>query len=111
MDKYFKECYVEKIYHFDGLKKINDMKEYSTMLYLVVNDDEPYKDQVKVSYSNEEDGQIIGVLSKDDGNVIYDIVKNGWKDIFKVVVLKINKDGGEDKTLKVVIKISDNNQK
>lgn len=111
MDKYFKECYVEKIYHFDGLEKLNDMNEYSTMLYLVANDDEPYKDQVKVSDSNKEDGQIIGVLSKDDGNVIYDIVKNGWKDIFKVVVLKINKDGGEDKTLKVVIKILDNNQK
>ena len=45
MDKYFKECYVEKIYHFDGLKKINDMKEYSTMLYLVVNDDEPQNEQ------------------------------------------------------------------
>ena len=50
---------------------------------------------------------VVGILMV-NGNIIYDIVKNGWKDIFKVVVLKINKDGGEDKTLKVVIKISDN---
>lgn len=105
MDKYFKECYVEKIYHFDGLESLKGIEEYS-LLYLVVDDKEPYKDQVKIVTEKDNKDKVIGVLSKDDSNLIYDIIKNGWTDVFKAVVIKINKDGGEDKTFKVVIKIA-----
>ena len=47
MSTYYKECYVEKLYHFDGIEKGEELK-IGERLSLVVMNEEPFKDQVKV---------------------------------------------------------------
>lgn len=127
MSTYYKECFIEKIYHFDNEVVLDKVKLYS-VLYLIVDGEEPFRDQVKIIYVPDEENDnenlkqgeenqeensgngdnkknVIGVLSKEDGKLLFDIVKNGWTNVFKAVVVKIDKDGGEDKTYKIVIKI------
>lgn len=103
MSTYYKECFIEKIYHFDNEAVLKDIQLY-TDLHLSVDNDEPFGDRVKIISEQNKD-KVIGVLSKEDGKLIYDIIKNGWIKVFKAVVVKIDKDGGEDKTYKIVIKI------
>lgn len=108
MSTYYKECYVEKLYHFDGIENWEELK-IGVRLSLVVMNEEPFKDQVKVKLELENECKVLGVISKDDGKLIYDIIKSGWDETFSAKVVNKDENGDEDKKIKIVISIEKKN--
>lgn len=102
MSTYYKECYVEKLYHFDGIENWEKLK-IGERLSLVVMNEEPFKDQVKVK--DKSGCKVFGVISKDDGKLIYDIISSGWNETFSAKVVNKDENGDEDKKIKIVISI------
>ena len=100
MSTYYKECYVEKLYHFDGIENWEELK-IGERLSLVVMNEEPFKDQVKVK--DKSGCKVFGVISKDDGKLIYDIIRSGWNKTFSAKVVNKDENGDEDKKIKIVI--------
>lgn len=101
-NKYFKECYLEKIFHYDALEVWDELK-IGKHLSLGFDDN-----KVILKYSNES---ILGELNTDDSKFIIDLVKQGWEEVFGVTISSIVEDASEDKRIKVVIYIKEGPQK
>lgn len=81
MNRYFFECFVEQIYHFEALdnellKKLEPGKDVAFVSKLGDKDDksDTYKNQVFVKFDNK----ILGVLSVEDGNKMLPFLHEGW---------------------------------
>ena len=85
MNRYFFECFVEQIYHFEALE--NDvwkkLKQYNNNVVfdlLSVEEDKSgtYKNQVLVKFENKK----LGVLSIEDSNKMLPFLQEGWNELF-----------------------------
>ena len=105
MNKYFKECFVEQLYHFEALDCWDKLK-VSTPCTLDVDKDE-FKGQVLVKFIDEKSDQkmCIGVLSKDDSAFLADVIGQGWNEVFEAVISQKEESASENKKIKVVIRI------
>ncbi len=101
-NKYFKECYLEKIFHYDALEVWDELK-IGQHLSLGFDDN-----KVILKYSNES---ILGELNTDDSKFIIDLVKQGWEEVFGVTISSIVEDASEDKRIKVVVYIKEGPEK
>lgn len=102
MKKYFKECYLEKIFHYDALELWDELK-IGKQLSLGFDDN-----KVILKYNNEN---ILGELNTDDSKFIIDLVKQGWQKAFVATISSIVEDASEDKRIKVVIYINEGPEK
>lgn len=101
MNKYFKECFVEQLYHFEALDCWNELKVSSSCTLDV--DKNEFKGQVLVKLKKEE--KCIGVLSKDDSVFLADVIGQGWNEAFEAVISQKEESASENKKIKVVIRI------
>lgn len=106
MGTYYKECFVEKIEHYDALEVWSELGT-GTKVSLGYDKDESV---IKVIYDKEDGPKSLGILSEDDAKNIMPILKEGWTNIFFGRVLFIGNEK-ENGRLKVVIYIVQKEQK
>lgn len=102
---FFKECFLQNIYHYDTLEIWEKLK-VGQPLFLDLNEKKIVLVYEKEK-ENEKEHKFVGELSDDDAKFIYDILKAGHKDVFEGFISYISKEtADENKRLKVVIKIT-----
>ena len=95
MDTYYKECYVEQVYHYNALKIWQDLKTGDNLD--LIYDGNHGKVEVK------KEGCCLGVLSEDDSKYILPFLKAGWTDVFLAQLCFKSENNSEDKRIKIVI--------
>ena len=118
MNRYFFECFVEQIYHFEALdnellKKLEPGKdvEFATLSDDKNDDDKDkedksgtYKNQVLVKFENKK----LGVLSVEDSNKMLPFLYEGWKGLFSGKICSVYDKDDENKRIKIVVYINKN---
>ena len=118
MNRYFFECFVEQIYHFEALdnellKKLEPGKDVAfATLSDDKNDDDKdkedksgtYKNQVLVKFENKK----LGVLSVEDSNKMLPFLYEGWKGLFSGKICSVYDKDDENKRIKIVVYINKN---
>ena len=135
---YYKECFIEDIYHFDALDVLEGLKIGDTVcLYYADEDpcykgsfckdpfckdpfckdpfckdprckDPHYKERIMVKTSGDEE-KILGALSIEDSKSMLPFLKNKWKDLFSGQVCFADKTKkGENNRIEIVIYINEN---
>ena len=102
MNRYFFECFVEQIYHFEALdnellKKLEPGKD------VVFGLNDTYKNQVFVKFDNK----ILGVLSVEDSNKMLPFLHEGWGvELFSGKICSVYDKNEENKRIKIVVYIN-----
>lgn len=102
MNRYFFECFVEQIYHFEALdnellKKLEPGKDVEFGL------NDTYRNQVFVKFDNK----ILGVLSVEDSNKMLPFLHKGWgAELFSGKICSVNDKNEENKRIKIVVYIN-----
>jgi len=125
MDKFFKECNVTKLYHFQALEVWDDLKTGVKLKVCKPGEpvkpdvhDYPFKDEghvaclkyeKKVEQNKSPKKYAIGVLSEEDSKFIFEILDQGWEDVFSARISAKMDNMDEDKSLKVAVYINDSN--
>lgn len=105
---YYKECFIEDIYHFDALDVLEGLKIGDTVCLFYEDKDPCYKERVMVKTSGKEK-KILGLLSIDDSKSVLPFLKNEWKKLFSAQICFADKTkGGENNRIEIVIYINDN---
>lgn len=128
---YLKECYVEKIFHYDALqiwKEIEENRKDSLLLGLSgieytldgeglrkEKEEKVTSDAKTVSVwfkyrDKEKKAEIvkqIGELSEDDSKIVVDFIRQGWAKAFSAYISYFKNDADEDKSMKIVIYIEE----
>ena len=101
MSSYYKECFVEQIYHFDALEMWEKLNTGSKVKLAYDNE----KSIIKVIYEMDDDAKCIGILSDDDAKGILPMLKEGWADMFfgRIIFEDNMKENGR---LRIVIYIA-----
>lgn len=114
MNRYFFECFVEQIYHFEALdnellKKLKPGKDVAFSSKLGDKDDksDTYKNQVFVNFDNK----ILGVLSVEDSNKMLPFLHEGWAKLFSGKICSVYDKDDENKRIKIVVYINNSKQK
>lgn len=114
MNRYFFECFVEQIYHFEALdnellKKLKPGKDVAFSSKLGDKDDksDTYKNQVFVKFDNK----ILGVLSVEDSNKMLPFLHEGWAKLFSGKICSVYDKDDENKRIKIVVYINNSKQK
>lgn len=116
MNRYFFECFVEQIYHFEALdnellKKLEPGKDVAfATLSDDKNDDDKdkedksgtYKNQVLVKFENKK----LGVFSVEDSNKMLPFLYEGWKGLFSGKICSVYDKDDENKRIKIVVYIN-----
>ena len=115
MNRFFFECFVEQIYHFEALdnellKKIEPGKDVVFATLSDDNDDNDdnddksgtYKNQVLVKFENKK----LGVLSIEDSNNMLPFLYEGWKGLFSGKICSVYDKDDENKRIKIVVYIN-----
>lgn len=109
MNRYFFECFVEQIYHFEALendvwKKLKQDNNNVEFDLLSVEEDKSgtYKDQVLVKFENKK----LGVLSIEDSNKMLPFLQEGWTELFSGKICSVYDQDDENKRIKVVVYIN-----
>lgn len=109
MNRYFFECFVEQIYHFEALdnellKKLEPGKDVAFVSKLGDKDDksDTYKNQVFVKFDNK----ILGVLSVEDSNKMLPFLHEGWAELFSGKICSVYDKNEENKRIKIVVYIN-----
>lgn len=109
MNRYFFECFVEQIYHFEALdnellKKLEPGKDVAFVSKSGDKDDksDTYKNQVLVKFDNK----ILGVLSVEDSNKMLPFLHEGWAELFSGKICSVNDKNEENKRIKIVVYIN-----
>ena len=116
MNRYFFECFVEQIYHFEALdnellKKLEPGKdvEFAT-LSDDKNDDDKDKEDKSGTYKNQVlvkfDNKILGVLSVEDSNKMLPFLHEGWAELFSGKICSVYDKNEENKRIKIVVYIN-----
>lgn len=95
MDTYYKECFVESVYHYGALE--NWRKFQIGDIFQLAYDDT--HDIVKV----ENENFCIGKLSDEDSKSMLPFLKVGWNNLFSAKICLKNDVDSEDKRIKIVI--------
>ena len=98
MDTYYKECFVESVYHYEALE--NWQKFQIGDIFQLAYDDT--HDIVKV----ENENFCIGKLSDEDSKSMLPFLKVGWDNLFSAKICLKNGVDSEDKRIKIVIYIA-----
>lgn len=120
---YYKECFIEDIYHFDALDVLEGLKIGDTVCLFYADEDpcykgpfckdphckDPhYKERIMVKTSGDEE-KILGALSIEDSKSMLPFLKNKWKDLFSGQVCFADKTKkGENNRIEIVIYINEN---
>lgn len=120
---YYKECFIEDIYHFDALDVLEGLKIGDTVCLFYADEDSCYKDpfckdprykeprykeRIMVKTSGDEE-KILGALSIEDSKSMLPFLKNKWKDLFSGQVCFADKTKkGENNRIEIVIYINEN---
>lgn len=106
MSTYYKECFVEKIGHYDALEVWSEL-ETGTKVSLEYDKNESV---IKVNFDKNDEAKSLGILSEDDAKNIMPILKEGWTDIFfgRILFIGTEKENGK---LKLVIYIASKEHK
>ena len=96
--KYFKECYLEKIYHYDALEVWKKL-EVGTQLSLELNGE-------NIILKDSKD-HILGELNPDDSKFIIDLLKQGWNSVCGATISYLVENASENKRIKVVLYINE----
>lgn len=120
MNRYFFECFVEQIYHFEALdnellKKLEPGKDVAFVSKLGNKDDDGDKDDKSDTYKNQVfvkfDNKILGVLSVEDSNKMLPFLHEGWAELFSGKICSVNDKNEENKRIKIVVYINNSKQK
>ena len=95
--KYFKECYLEKIYHYDALDVWKKL-EVGTQLSLKLNGE--------IIILKDINENILGELNPDDSKFIIDLLKQGWTGVCGATISYLVENASENKRIKVVLYIN-----
>ena len=116
MNRYFFECFVEQIYHFEALdnellKKLEPGKDVAfATLSDDKNDDDKDKEDKSDTYKNQVlvkfDNKISGVLSVEDSNKMLPFLQEGWAKLFSGKICSVNDKNEENKRIKIVVYIN-----
>ena len=118
MNRYFFECFVEQIYHFEALdnKLLKKFKSGKNVVFATLSDDKndddkdkedksgTYKNQVLVKFENKK----LGVLSVEDSNKMLPFLHEGWAKLFSGKICSVNDKDDENKRIKIVVYINKN---
>lgn len=101
MNRYFFECFVEQIYHFEALdnellKKLEPGKDVEFGL------NDTYRNQVLVKFENKK----LGVLSVEDSNKMLPFLHEGWAKLFSGKICSVYDKDDENKRIKIVVYIN-----
>ena len=101
MNRYFFECFVEQIYHFEALdnellKKLEPGKDVEFGL------NDTYRNQVLVKFENKK----LGVLSVEDSNKMLPFLHEGWAELFSGKICSVYDKNEENKRIKIVVYIN-----
>lgn len=114
MNRYFFECFVEQIYHFEALdnKLLKKLKPGKNVVFATVSDDNndkdkedkrgTYKNQVLVKFENKK----LGVLSVEDSNKMLPFLQEGWIKLFSGKICSVHDKDDENKRIKIVVYIN-----
>lgn len=115
MGTYYKECFLEDIYHFDALDVWDKLVPgASVKLSLDMGGDDKrgdymrgdYTKNVKVELDKEgHENKLLGVLSEEDSKSMLPFIKSGWNDLFSGKICFIDKEN-EKLRIKVVVYIN-----
>ena len=115
MNRYFFECFVEQIYHFEALdnellKKLEPGKDVVFVSKLGDKDDDGDKDDKSDTYKNQVfvkfDNKILGVLSVEDSNKMLPFLHEGWAKLFSGKICSVYDKDDENKRIKIVVYIN-----
>lgn len=118
MNRYFFECFVEQIYHFEALdnKLLKKLKPGKNVVFATLSDDndddgdkakdgdkdDTYKNQVLVKFENKK----LGVLSVEDSNKMLPFLQEGWIKLFSGKICSVHDKDDENKRIKIVVYIN-----
>lgn len=117
MNRYFFECFVEQIYHFEALdnKLLKKLKPGKNVVFATLSDDKnddddkdkedksgTYKNQVLVKFENKK----LGVLSVEDSNKMLPFLQEGWNELFSGKICSVYDKDDENKRIKIVVYIN-----
>ena len=109
MNRYFFECFVEQIYHFEALendvwKKLKQDNNNVVFDLLSVEEDKSgtYKNQVLVKFENKK----LGVLSIEDSNKMLPFLQEGWTELFSGKICSVHDKDDENQRIKIVVYIN-----
>ena len=108
MNRYFFECFVEQIYHFEALdnevlKKLEPGNDVVFGLLSVEEDKSgTYRNQVLVKFENKK----LGVLSIEDSNKMLPFLQEGWLELFSGKICSVYDKDDENKRIKIVVYIT-----
>lgn len=106
MDKFLKECFLQKTNQFGALKLLHEKpKKLELGAELALDIDNTKQWVVAKCEVDTGEEAIIGVFSEEDSKDIKLYLEAGWKDLFLCRISKYNADADENKRFSVVIHI------
>lgn len=115
MNRYFFECFVEQIYHFEALdnellKKLEPGKDVTFVSKSGDKEDEGDKEDKSDTYKNQVlvkfEDKILGVLSVEDSNKMLPFLHEGWTELFSGKICSVYDLDDENKRIKIVVYIN-----
>lgn len=100
MSTYYKECFVEQVYHYDALQSWQDLKSGDR---LIIEYDSVHE-KIKV----KKDSLCLGELSEDDGQSILPFLKAGWTELFSAKLCLKSEIDSEGKRIKIIVYLEPN---
>lgn len=85
MNRYFFECFVEQIYHFEALDK-NIWAKLVPGEDVVFGLNDTYRNQVLVKFENKK----LGVLSVEDSNKMLPFLQEDWLELFSGKICSVD---------------------
>lgn len=106
MDKFLKECFLQKTNQFNALKLL--CANVLTLGKGLVLDFKDVTESGKKSIVTKHGNDIIGVLSEEDSKDIKPYLEAGWRDdLFSCRISRYNADADENKRFSVAIHIKE----
>lgn len=107
MNTYYKECFLEDIYHFEALDVWKELKPGEDVVLCLDKGDADCSKKLKVKWTNKaKDCKVLGVLSEEDSKSMLSFFKSGWDKIFSGKICFIDKES-ENQRIKIVVYIKD----
>lgn len=109
MGTYYKECFLEDIYHFDALDVLKDLEPGKVVELDYDESNATYRNRILVRWSKNKESaetlKTLGVLSEEDSKSMLPFFKNDWgKEVFMGKICFVDKET-EIQRIKIVVYI------